>query len=67
MPWLSRSLKKKKLLDFQNLSPHILRRRLALVYIENGEFRFFLTRNAGHAHRTTTLKGVRIAVGLYDS
>ena len=37
-----RNLKKKKFLDFQNLSPHIVPRRLALVYIENGGFVFSL-------------------------
>ena len=54
-----RSLKK-KLLDFENLSSHILRHSFALAYIENGGDPFSLQRILGHTDQTTTSKYVNI-------
>jgi len=54
-------LKKKKLLDFENLSPHLLRHSFALAYIENGGDPFSLQRILGHTDQTTTSKYVNMA------
>ena len=55
------NLKKKKFLDFENLSPHLLRHSFALAYIENGGDPFSLQRILGHTDQTTTSKYVDIA------
>ena len=56
-----RSLKKNKFLDFENLSPHLLRHSFALAYIENGGDLFSLQRILGHTDQTTTSKYVNMA------
>jgi site-specific recombinase XerD len=56
-----RSLKKKKLVVCENLSPHLLRHSFALAYIENGGDPFSLERILGHTNQTTTSKYVNMA------
>ena len=56
-----RSLKKKKMVDCQNLSPHLLRHSFALAYIENGGDPFSLQRILGHTNQQTTSKYVNMA------
>ena len=56
-----RSLKKKKIVDCQKLSPHLLRHSFALAYIENGGDPFSLQRILGHTNQETTSKYVNMA------
>ena len=56
-----RSLKKNKLLDFENLSPHLLRHSFALAYIENSGDPFSLQRILGHTNQTATSQYVNMA------
>ena len=56
-----RNLKKKKLIDIDHLSPHLLRHSFALAYIENGGDPFSLQRILGHTDQTTTSKYVNMA------
>jgi len=56
-----RSLKKKKLLDFENLSLHFLRHSFAFAYIENGGDPFSLQQMLGHMDRSNTSKYVYMA------
>ena len=56
-----RSLKQKKLVDCENLSPHLLRHSLALAYLENGGDPFSLQRILGHTNQETTSKYVNMA------
>ena len=56
-----RSLKKKKIIDNENFSPHLLRHSFALAYIENGGDPFSLQRILGHTDQTTTSKYVNMA------
>ena len=55
------SLKKKLNLDGRKLSPHLLRHRFALAYIENGGDPFSLQWILGHTDQTTTAKYVNMA------
>ena len=56
-----RNLKKKKLIDIDHLSPHLLRHSFALAYIENGGDPFSLQRILGHTNQETTSKYVNMA------